>query len=488
MLLVVGCTADGLTPLSDAGREDAGVHGEDAGSLDAGDPTDSGVHDAGPAAPLDCQWDAPISAFVCEDDADFCDEPGDAAPSKDIIAGWSRVEGDRVFLQLLFASWPYPAMGSLATTDYLQWNASLTVNLFILLGDRELEATPPPFDPRLILCSPVVPDLCVLGFRSLDVSEMGGPSEDEYGWRACVPYRFPPEEMHAAPHTRGTRKLFDAVERVQLSTVVPLLQIEIDAANAIPPSGVLSWAVLNEFGGADTSLSSAFPGFAISQNGASDLTDTLVSAREWTCPGVRPTAGNVGSQCAAGAAGACAPDGSAWSCDGDTPTFEAWCQNVNNSRCAFFDGFGGRCVVEPFDAECTVFENYRPQCQWGDRVELCGEGGDIEGWACEEKAFPFRGGCTFGVDACSPEESSSTPMCRGALRIESCHEIGGQPTFTDCSTWFPGGTCVDGACTGVGHGWPCDGVGYLCDEGLTCDIAEGATLGDCVPLVVDAGN
>jgi hypothetical protein len=492
-LLVVGCSADALTPLPDdaRGRRDAGTETIDAGVFDAGVVFDAGdfdageVPDSGSTPELDCQWDAPIPPFECEDDADFCDDIGDAQPAKNLVAGWSRIEGDKVFLQLRFASWPFPGGASSEAPNFDEWVLSRTKELFLLMGERTDESAAPPWAPRLSFCEPSDYEWCVKGERYLTLSETGGYNDDVLG-DSCYQYKFPPEVMWTSARDRGRYQAFNVIERVRIARSVPLLEIELDAENVMPPNGIFSWAVLNDFQGADTSLTSENPGFAISKGGMSDDSHTLVPANAWTCPGVHPNPALAAAACAAGASGVCAGDGSAWRCVDGEPMFGAWCQNVNSATCAVFEGHGARCVVGPFDENCSVFDEIKPLCTWGGRTELCGEGDEIDGWACEYRGCG-GGGCTFGVDACTDDEAASAPFCHGDMRIASCHEIGHQPTFSDCSTWFPGGTCEDGACTGVGFGWPCDGVGFLCDEGLLCDISEGATMGACVFIDADAG-
>jgi hypothetical protein len=502
-LSFAGCSSDGLTPLPDDGgsTKDAGpVVTRDAGTDDAGGVGDAGGNlDSGPSAEIDCQWDAPIPPFECEDDADFCDVVGDALPGKDILAGWSRVEGDRVFIQIRFASWPFPPRDDSQSVNFDAWAHSVTAELFILFGDRSEETLPPPWAPRLSFCEPSDHTWCVDGVRYMTLAEAGLPALAEGGGIGCNLYGFPPEAMWTSARDRGTHQAFSIVDRVKMSTTVPLLQLELDAANVIPSNGILTWAVLNDLQGSDTSLSVESPGVALSKNGMADESDTLVPAYEWTCPGVNPRPSVASAACAGGAAGVCAPDGSAWTCVDGEPRFERWCQNLSRSTCAVFeendgggvaatsDSRGARCVVGQFPEPCTEL-GLMPWCSWAGHHELCGVGAEIEGWGCEVREFG-GGGCTFGVAACTDEQSASVPFCDGDLRVESCHPIGNQPTFADCSTWFPGGTCVDGACVGIGYGWPCDGVGFLCDEGLVCDINEGATMGDCFPpQVIDAGQ
>lgn len=91
----------------DAGPDagvDAGGAPEDAGFLvDAGDPPPP--YDAGPQCEFD---DNPVIPFACEGDEDFCSPiPDRPEPAGDLLAGWSRIDGDDVVIDLRFLAAPY---------------------------------------------------------------------------------------------------------------------------------------------------------------------------------------------------------------------------------------------------------------------------------------------------------------------------------------------------------------------------------------------
>ena len=104
--LLPACDAPGLVVVdggvdagfADAGFTDAGFVDDagvpDAGFADAGFPTPT---DAGPPPPVCVFDDRPVFDFQCEGDEDFCDpdpDPRVPTPETDIVATWSRVEGD----------------------------------------------------------------------------------------------------------------------------------------------------------------------------------------------------------------------------------------------------------------------------------------------------------------------------------------------------------------------------------------------------------
>ncbi len=115
--LAAASACDPVEPLArdDAGASDAGS-GPDAGTLpqhdagpppeDAGPPADAGFPpDAGPTCVFD---DNPIVPFACEGDEDFCAPvPDRPEPSGDLLAGWSRIEGDDVVIDLRFLAAPF---------------------------------------------------------------------------------------------------------------------------------------------------------------------------------------------------------------------------------------------------------------------------------------------------------------------------------------------------------------------------------------------
>jgi hypothetical protein len=104
-----GCTC-GLDPLLEVdGGTDAGAVTEDAGSqIDAGIDGDAGV-DAGVDAGEPCFFPPvePIS-YSPDGSEDFVDPEGDTLfPDVDLLATWSRIEGDEVIVELLFAAPPW---------------------------------------------------------------------------------------------------------------------------------------------------------------------------------------------------------------------------------------------------------------------------------------------------------------------------------------------------------------------------------------------
>jgi hypothetical protein len=115
VLLVLGVAACDLVPLGPTGdgtNVDGGV-ALDAGETaeDAGEQQDASV-DAGTAdvdAGSTCAWgENPAVAFDCEGDEDWCDPPGDSRTDEgDIVALWSRIDGDDAVLQIRFAAAPF---------------------------------------------------------------------------------------------------------------------------------------------------------------------------------------------------------------------------------------------------------------------------------------------------------------------------------------------------------------------------------------------
>lgn len=100
-----------LTPgdagVDDAGTADAGVDTQDAGFPDAG-VGDAGFFDAGPPPPPDCDVTFDTIEHVCEGDEDVCEPIGDLSrASYDVLATWSRVEGDTLVLQFLTRGQPF---------------------------------------------------------------------------------------------------------------------------------------------------------------------------------------------------------------------------------------------------------------------------------------------------------------------------------------------------------------------------------------------
>ncbi len=101
---------------TDAGTPDGGQEGGpsdgglDAGVLDGGpEIPDAGYFDAGPAPP-ECVFDErPVFEFQCEGDEDFCDPTPSvvALPETDIVATWSRVEGDYVIVEVRLRSFMF---------------------------------------------------------------------------------------------------------------------------------------------------------------------------------------------------------------------------------------------------------------------------------------------------------------------------------------------------------------------------------------------
>ena len=117
-------------PLSpDSGSPD----GErDAGELtDSGEPVvDAGVPDAGivDGGTDECVFaEAPAIPFTCEGDEDWCDPAGDALhPEGDLLAIWSRFEGDDWVIDMRFAAPPFRTLAQesvnvWASTSTMAW-------------------------------------------------------------------------------------------------------------------------------------------------------------------------------------------------------------------------------------------------------------------------------------------------------------------------------------------------------------------------------
>ncbi len=94
----------------DAGFVDGGV--VDAGFVDAGF-VDAGIVDAGvvDAGTERCVFPDPeVIPFVCEGDEDVCDpmfDLNDFIPGADIVAVWSRIEGDEFIIDVRYAGFPF---------------------------------------------------------------------------------------------------------------------------------------------------------------------------------------------------------------------------------------------------------------------------------------------------------------------------------------------------------------------------------------------
>lgn len=251
-----GTRADG--GLVDGGTLDASVVDAATDGGDAGEE-DCGFSDAGV-----CSFPEPeVFPYTCTGEEDFCDPAEDVpSPATDLVAGWSRIEGDTFILELRFFGMPFfggsqdvvvvfhdapVAPGNHAGAVFPEGNIS---GLRLDLGNW---LQPSHYPPHVLFTNP--PFWC------------------------CVCFEPPPYA------------LYDRCSVVRLSPTLPILELRLPVADVAGPEGV-RYAVFtarpNEFG--PPPMDKAWPDGSApvyhsprggSTNGIEDLTGIC----ELRCPG-----------------------------------------------------------------------------------------------------------------------------------------------------------------------------------------------------------
>lgn len=270
VLALCSCDRDWLTGVDDGdagsapsdAAADAGEAPQDAGTLDAGDPVDGGA-DAGPEI---CEWgENPPVPFACEGDEDWCDPPGDTAvPERDLLAIWSRVEGNDIVFQVRYAAAPY--------RNYPRQGFFL-----VFQGAQGALAAGFPDDPSYLCESRDPPTNCVTA--NIDVS---------ISW-----YRGHPDPSLGAypPRTYGTNPDLIELDRctARLGRTLPLLELRLPCDFFCAADGRIHYAMLHNFG---TDFDASWPtdstGLLESRDGRSSDEDDLASFCDLRCESVLP--------------------------------------------------------------------------------------------------------------------------------------------------------------------------------------------------------
>jgi hypothetical protein len=256
--------------LGDAGtRLDDGGEPTDGGSRsDAGVVTDAGsVVDAGPT----CDWGPnPPIPFTCEGDEDWCDPAGDTPDAEtDLLAMWSRVEGDTLILQFRFAAPPF--RNNLKDDIYVEFSSAIVAQS---AGYA---------DGAVSLCEDTTPpgsNFCLPGNVIVFVS-----------WAKESPI---PAERSYPPEQYGTDPAVFTPDRcaASLGRTLPLLELRLPLAQFSDENGEVTYAAMLP---ADTSgppwdfsWPADQPAFVHSKGGRSNDDSDLVSFCELSCPTVTP--------------------------------------------------------------------------------------------------------------------------------------------------------------------------------------------------------
>jgi hypothetical protein len=250
----------------DAGFEDAGFHDAgfaDAGFADAGFAdagfADAGFADAGLAdAGFDCVFeDLPSDVpFVCEGDEDACDDVGEQdIPDLDMVATWSRVEGDEFIIDVRFAAFPFRRMAQLM---------GVLLDEAVIGGPSELNAVPP---------SPAAGET-LIGQLRLDLTN--GVSGGRFA--------FPPQRALLFP--QSARQHLAACAPVSIGRNTPVLRYRWSLAQVGSQGQVGYW--LSSFRGSPApigdNVSDVSPiDFVVSRGGAPDDDDNFLELCDLTC-------------------------------------------------------------------------------------------------------------------------------------------------------------------------------------------------------------
>lgn len=239
---------------ADAGVEDAGTSpdagsGPDAGGLDAG--ADGGIIDAGavctPAFPEP-------SPFECEGDEDACDTVGDVVEAtQDVVAVWSRMEGDEVVVDVRFRDFPFSRYRVSAAVYFetRPYRSESDNQFALLLGDGYR------------------PDQLLYG------AEFGVGS----GPRDPAPY--PPEGFGLRPDPSDSD--FDPCDAFFLSLEEPILELRFDSNLLVVPPLLVQTKRDFVGGEFDYSFEGSSPTFRPSRGGQPDRSGGLVSFCDIQC-------------------------------------------------------------------------------------------------------------------------------------------------------------------------------------------------------------
>jgi hypothetical protein len=209
--------------------------------------------------------------FTCEGDEDWCDPFGDAYdPEADLLAVWSRIEGDTLIMQLRFAAPPFRRI-------------RLDEPLIAFSNARAGLAAGVPNSP--LLCQDIDPPgvaLCVAGNLRLSLSFVFGAFPCNSYPPTCIGTDLPA----TAPAIPIDRCAF------RLGRTSPLLELRLPHAAFGQPDGGLAYGIdINaEAPGHlwDYSWTPGQPALVTTHGGRADDESDLVSFCELTCPTATP--------------------------------------------------------------------------------------------------------------------------------------------------------------------------------------------------------